>query len=252
MIRPILALLLLAAPAHAERAVFELSQEQVSITSTFSGTELTVYGAIRPDPGEAAPDTPPGVIVTIEGPEGVAIIRQKTREAGIWVNSDAAAYAPVPSFYDVATSAPLADLLRGSEDAAYNISVPARTRAVTARQPSGDPQAFAAAMTRIGERSGRFRSREGAVRLAQGALFDAHFSLPSSTSQGDYVVRVFLTRDGRVIDATRRVFAVRKAPLERYVYQFAQGNGTLYGCIAVLIAIATGWLASVIFRKDRR
>ena len=47
-----LALALLApAPAPAQEIVAALSQSDVSITSTFSGSEILVFGAIKDPPG---------------------------------------------------------------------------------------------------------------------------------------------------------------------------------------------------------
>ena len=37
---------------------------------------------------------------------------------------------------------------------------------------------------------------------------------------------------------------------EQFVAETARRNGLLYGFITALMAMTTGWLASVIFRKD--
>lgn len=49
---------------------------------------------------------------------------------------------------------------------------------------------------------------------------------------------------------TSAQLTIRKAGLEQRLYQFAHQNSMLYGILAVLIAIVTGWLGRLIFRKD--
>lgn len=253
----VLALLLLAfstlaGPASAERTVMALSQEEVGISATFDGTDILVYGGITLETGETRPAGPLGVIVTVDGPPAIATVRRKTSVGGIWINSDAGRYVPVPSFYSVASTAPLDRLVTPEEDRLYAIGIAARVRSVTVRRPTGEAEQFDEALQRIGLRDGRFRLRPDGVELRSGTLFQASFSLPATISNGDYVVRVFLTRDGQVIDASRRVFAVKKAPVERFVFQLAKENGTLYGVLCVVLAVAAGWLASVVVGLIRK
>jgi hypothetical protein len=48
----------------------------------------------------------------------------------------------------------------------------------------------------------------------------------------------------------RRMLNVQKVGLERAVYVFAHTRPWTYGIIAVLFAVATGYGASVIFRRS--
>ena len=81
MIRALLFVLLLTAPAQAEEIVAGLSQSRVSITARFEGSEILIYGAVKRD---APPPEGPKleVIVTVEGPSTPLVIRRKERVAG--------------------------------------------------------------------------------------------------------------------------------------------------------------------------
>ena len=46
-----LMVILMAAPASAERLITQVSQSEVSITSSFSGQTLTLFGSLEPDAG---------------------------------------------------------------------------------------------------------------------------------------------------------------------------------------------------------
>jgi len=43
---------------------------------------------------------------------------------------------------------------------------------------------------------------------------------------------------------------VIKTGVEQYVADAAGNNGLLYGLLTTLMALLTGWIASVVFRRD--
>jgi len=49
---------------------------------------------------------------------------------------------------------------------------------------------------------------------------------------------------------TNSALEVIKAGIEQYDADAARDHGLLYGVATALIALFTGWLASVIFRRD--
>ncbi|NJK42722.1 MAG: hypothetical protein HC937_03435 [Aquincola sp.] len=130
MIRALLALLCLAAPALAQETIVSgLSQNRVSITADFDGSEILIYGAVKRDtpPPEGGPLE---VIVTVEGPSTPVTVRRKARVAGIWVNTDAVVVDSAPSFYAVATTGPLRHILSDTENLRHGITIERVIRAV--------------------------------------------------------------------------------------------------------------------------
>ncbi len=253
MKRLLLALLLLAAPApgpaRAESIVAGLSQNRVSITADFDGSEILVYGAVKRD--APAPDGPVEIIVTVQGPPTPVTIRKKDRRAGIWINTEAVHIDAAPSFYAVATTGPLQSILSDTEDLRYRITLDRAIRAVGAATETGGPAEFIAAMERIRIAERRYRILQGAVEFTEDTLFRADIVLPANLTEGEYTVRLFLIRDGRVIDAQDRVIGVRKEGLERFLFNLAQDQPLLYGILSILIAVAAGWGASAAFRLVR-
>ncbi|MBC7141567.1 MAG: TIGR02186 family protein, partial [Rhodobacteraceae bacterium] len=125
MIRVLALLLLLpAAAARAgEEVVAGLSQSKIAITANFDGSDLLIYGAVKRE--EPIPGGPPlEVIVTVEGPSTPIMVRRKSRTFGIWVNTTGVEVDRAPSFYAVATTGPLAEILSQTEDLRQKISVP--------------------------------------------------------------------------------------------------------------------------------
>ena len=224
----------------------DLSQTRVSITTDFGGSEILVFGAIMHEPPDEA--EPLEVIVTVAGPQQRVTVRRKSKVAAIWVNTAAVEIDSAPSFYAVATSGPLEDVLRETEDLRHRITPRRAIRAVGAPQEVVDAGAFTRALIRIRERSDLYQVHEGAVNLRQQALFSTAIALPSSLVEGNYAVRIFLARDGRVISTYDTALFVQKVGLERFLYVLAHERPLIYGLMSLAIAIAAGWGASVIFR----
>jgi hypothetical protein len=54
---------------------------------------------------------------------------------------------------------------------------------------------------------------------------------------------------GRVIDRQSVTLTARKVGVGAEIYQFAHQQSALYGIVAIIIAVAAGWLAAAVFRK---
>lgn len=252
MIVRIALVLLLGAtmPAKAEEVVLGLSRDKVAITATFEGSDLLVFGAVKRE--TAIPEEPLDVIVAIAGPLQPLTVRRKERRYGIWINTDAVEIDAAPSYYAVATTGPLDQVLSNVEDLRHKISIPLAIRAVGVASAVPDSENFIEALIRIREESGVYSVQEGAVTLDQQTLFRTSVSLPSNLTEGDYRTRIFLTRGGHVVSEFETVIDVRKVGLERWLFALSREQPMLYGLMSLAIAIAAGWGASAAFRFLRQ
>ncbi|MBE0412052.1 TIGR02186 family protein [Yoonia sp.] len=249
MIRLIVLLMVLAIPAKAETIVLGLSHDRVSITATFEGSEILIFGAVKRD--APMPDTGDlGVIITVAGPAVPVTVRRKDRRLGIWVNTDNVEVSAAPTFYAVATSSPMNEILRDVEDLRYRVTIPRAIRSVGALV--SDSETFTEALIRIRADQDLYQILEEAVDVEQDTLFRTSIALPANLTEGDYVARILLTRDGRVIDEYTANIPVYKVGLERWLFNLAHENAFLYGLMSLSIAIAAGWLASAAFSLLRR
>lgn len=246
----ILALVLapFSAPAEEETVVAGLSQNTVSITANFVGSEILIFGAVQryapvPDDG------PLQVIITIEGPDRPVTVRRMDRRYGIWMNTEAVDIDAAPTFYAVATTAPFGDVISDTEDLRHRISI---TRAIRAVGTHTERQAdFTEAVIRVRSNEGLYQLLENAVTLRNETLFDTSIRLPANLVEGDYTARIFLTRGREVISSYETEISVRKVGLERMIYTLAHERPLIYGLLSLAIAIAAGWLASAVFRYIR-
>ncbi|PWJ22110.1 TIGR02186 family protein [Jannaschia seohaensis] len=247
MIRALLLLLALALPAAAEEVVADLSQDRVSISTSFDGSEILVFGAIKRQ--APIPLQPPlAVIVTIEGPDEPVVVRRKDRVAGIWVNVEGIEVERAPAFYAVASTRPLSEALSETEDLRWSISTRQKLRAVGAASEAANAPAFLDALIRVRQAEGIYARAEGTVQLRDDTLFSTKIALPSALTEGNYETRIFLTRGGEVIDSYATSIYVSKVGLERFIYTLAHDQALIYGVLSLFIAIVAGWLASAFFR----
>ena len=249
MMRLVCLLLLLSLPAQAEEEIIlGLSKNEIDITATFTGSEILLFGAIRRD--APVPDGNLGIIVTVAGPEVPVTVRRKERRFGIWVNVDDVKIAAAPSFYAVATSADLSKVLRPSEDLINRITIPQVVRHVGTNVL--DSQSFSRALMRIREENNQYQRLGGAVSISRDTLFQTRIQMPANLTEGFYVAKIFLTRDGNIVDEYETSIPVKKVGLERWLYNLAHDNAFLYGLMSLAIAIAAGWGASAVFSLFRR
>ncbi len=250
---PLAALLLaLAQPSTAaeEEIVADLSQRQVPITADFDGSELILFGAVKRESPISILE-PLSVIITVAGPSRPITVRRKERVAGIWVNTDAVEVDLAPSFYAIATSRPIDQILSDTEDLRYKISIPRLIRSVGAPMTVMDSPAFTEAVIRIRVANGAYQMRPNTVAFFDQTLFKTSVTLPANLTEGDYKVTLYLTRNKKVVTTYTTNLGVKKVGLERFLYRLAHDRPLVYGLMSIAIAIAAGWGASAVFRYFR-
>jgi uncharacterized protein (TIGR02186 family) len=247
MLRLALLLLVLALPLRAEEVVASLSQNRISIDTNFDGSEILVFGAVKRE--SPAPQGELEVIVTVAGPSRPVTVRRKSRVLGIWVNTEQVEVDRAPSFYAVATSAPWETVITETEDLRHRISIPRAIRAVGTGVM--DSPNFVDALIRLRQKGALYQTNVATVEVVEATLFSTSIALPANLTEGNYTVRFFLTREGRVVDQRETAIFVRKVGLERFLFTLAHEAPLVYGLLSLAIAIAAGWGASALFRYLR-
>ncbi len=248
-----LLVLLLAGPVAAQETVVTgVSTDNIALNATFDGSELFVFGAIRRDAPIPPGAAPLDVIITIKGPPRTVKVRRKDRRLGIWMNTDSLTVRQAPSFYAIATTRPLDDILSETERLRYQIGMDQAVRRVGGHDTIEDTTVYTDALVRLREYSGIYQQLEDKVALAQDTLFQTRINMPANLVEGDYAAQFFLVRDNKVISSGGTTIRVQKTGIERWVYNLSRTNPLLYGLASVAAALAAGWLAAEGFRLARR
>ena len=244
----VLAMMLLALPAHAERLVSTLSSQQVLITSSFDGTVLSFFGSIEGDAPEQVAAGPYNVVIVIEGPRQDRVTRIKTNNFGIWSNTDHVTFAHFPSFYAVVSSGKLDNIIDPAVMSEYTILPMDQARA--ASQSTGlKGESFGQELVRLMTEDGHFVTREDGIRFLSDTAYAMNITLPSDVANGPFIVHTFVFKNKLLVADRSEGFSVRKSGFENYVFVASKQQPLLYGIVCVLLALGTGWLAGVVFKR---
>jgi uncharacterized protein (TIGR02186 family) len=245
--------LCIATPAAAERIVVSLSHHRVAITSNFTGEDLVLFGAIEADvPGGQMRGTY-DIVVTVTGPRQTYRTRRKERVLGIWVNVASRRFLGVPSYLSVLANRPFthitdAENLRKEQIGLDNYLLTQRVGADFADTVRDDP--FRAAFVRVENEHGHYNESATAVAFITPTVFRAAIPLPSAVPTGVYMTDIKLFAGGEVVGHTATAFEITKAGFEELVAEAAREHGLLYGLATAMLALLTGWFASIMLRRD--
>jgi uncharacterized protein (TIGR02186 family) len=155
----------------------------------------------------------------------------------------------VPSYYAVAASRPINEILSPATAAFYQLGVENLKLEAQSDTPSAILDLFRSALERDQQNAGLFASRMGKIDFLGERLFRTTISFPKNVPTGTYLVEVFLVRDKDVVSGQTTPLVVSKVGLDAAVYEFSNRQPGFYGAIAVLTAMVAGWLASLPFRR---
>lgn len=240
------------AAGHAASAglVIDTSQRTVNIRSGFTGINLLVFGAIL-HPGGRIPDEAPDIAVVVEGPLNSIAVREKEKLAGvIWVNSERNDFRSVPSFYGIASTRPLDELIDRKTADIYQLGLNHIYFSPTGRLETEKIHRFQDGLVDLRQRGGQFVERDGGVEITQNVLYRTRIPMPADVPVGVYRASAYLIQDGRVLSVEETEVQVEKQGFERLMTVFAQDYSLLYGLCAVLISLLLGWLAGTFLRRD--
>ena len=223
----------------------DVSQRTVEIRASFTGAELLLFGAIL-YPGGRQPGRTPDVVVTLRGPTQSVRVRQKARVAGVWVNAYAARFRSVPVYYAVASSRPIGDIVDERTASIYELGV---DNLQLSPIGGGEQRRFIDGLIDLRRATGLFAEDPHAVEITGGVLYRARLTIPARVPVGTYTAETLLIDQGRVVAAATREVTIHKSGFERFVAAAADGSPWLYGWAAVLLSLALGWGAGVLFRR---
>jgi uncharacterized protein (TIGR02186 family) len=258
-LRPLLPAIALAAavgsatPTAAERLITSLSNHRVMVTPSYAGEELVLFGAVERDAQTVPRRSGYDVVITVTGPRRTMVTWRKERVLGIWVNADPRVFENAPAYLAVLASRPLdqiatRDVLRRLQIGLDYFLLPQRIGGDTADVVANDP--FRTAFLRLRIEQGLYREEPNAVTFLTPNLFRASIPLPAEVPVGTYEIDVKLFADGAMIARTASALEIIKVGFEQFVADAARQHGLLYGFTTAMMALFTGWFASVVFRRD--
>jgi uncharacterized protein (TIGR02186 family) len=242
--------LVATAPVRAERLVSQLSTDLIEITSSYDGERITFFGSIEPDAGAEVPFVTGtfNIVIVVTGPLTDRVARQKTRQFGVWLNTDQVVFDEFPSFFHVLASDQLLDITNPTTLAVEDI-LPEAQPDVQTEAGWWKSSVFGRELVRLMTEKGFFGLHENAVQFLSDTAYTARLVLPSDAPPGPYLATTYAFKNGEIVAQRAEGFAVRKTGFERFLAISATQQPFFYGMICVTLALFTGWLGGVIFKR---
>jgi uncharacterized protein (TIGR02186 family) len=243
----------LGTPAAAEKLITTLSTSRVLIASNFTGADVVLFGSVERDAQAVPRRGGYDIVVTVTGPRETVVTFRKERVVGIWINSEQRTFIKAPSYLTVLANRTINEIadvntLRRTQTGLARVLLPQEISGDIADSIRDDP--FRRAFLRLKIGRGLYRELQNGVTFLTPALIRAAIPIPDNAPTGAYDVDVKLFADGVLLARTQTALEIVKVGFEQFVASAAREHGLLYGLATAMMAVLTGWFASVVFRKD--
>jgi uncharacterized protein (TIGR02186 family) len=231
----------------------DVSTRTVAVTSSFTGTEIVVFGAIDNSRQSSPESGLYDIVIVIEGVPSRITMRRKGRVGGIWLNTQSQVFENVPSYYAISSTRPLDEVASEATLIGYEIGLEqVRMDPVTGdgqRPPPAELREFRDAVLRLKQSDGLYVSEPHGVAFIGRSLFRSTIALPATVNVGPFLTKVYLFRNERLISQYNVRLNLEREGLERVLHDFAFARPFSYGVATVLVAILSGLVASAVFAR---
>ena len=224
----------------------DISNRNISITASFTGAEIIIYGAIDPSIYEHN-----NIFITVTGPRIDAKLRKKVKSLGLWVlERRYFNISNLPSYYAIASNTNQSEM----EEATFilneigwkNIKIKLNENINIEEQNN-----IKEILKKIYLEKKLYVSNLNKVNIIRDTLFRSEFELPATAQVGSYEVNMYLvSKEGKeLISIWSDDINVTKEGVSADLYDYSKNHPLLYGLFAAIGAIMFGFLASEIFRR---
>ena len=260
-LRAALLVLLCSLPAYAQDNVdrslepevinIGVSSKEIAIAPDFAGTDVTVFGAIDHADPDLLKNGGYDLVVALEGPRDFITVRKKERVAGVWVNRHSVTFEWMPESFSMASTKAVDTIAKPAELFTFNVGLP-RVKLVpsTFSGRASEVEEYRNAFLALKQKSKLYQSNPGGVTFISSSLFQANIHIPADIPNGTHTIRAVLFKKGIFVAEKQLPLEVVKTGIEETITFAATQKPLLYGVFSVLLAVITGWGASLMFRKD--
>jgi uncharacterized protein (TIGR02186 family) len=250
LLRPVLVLLagVLLMGQREPILVPEVSQSRVEVRQGFTGADLLLYGAIIDPARSGGQDY--DIVVVLKGPARALRVREKERFAGVWMNAGTTDFRSAPSFFAVASSRPVKDIVDDRTAAIFELTTDFIQLSPSGQIEPEEQARFVQGFVDLRRRQGLYQESPEGVRISENVLYQARITLPSNVTTGSYTAETFAIARGRVLASATARIEVVKVGFEGQVVIAARRWSFWYGLGAIALSLAMGWFAGRLFSRQ--
>jgi uncharacterized protein (TIGR02186 family) len=231
----------------------DVSARSIAVTFGFTGTEIIVFGTVDNSRQPSDESDYYDIVVVVEGTPETIISRRKSNVAGLWMNTASLTFDRVPGFYAIASTRPVERIadpqILGEHGIGFQ-NIKFRPRVAPVPNVSDEEiAAFQSAVVRLKQNEGLYVREDEDVLFIGRSLFRSSIELPANMPVGPLDTRVYLFRQGKLIDTYNSRIMLEREGAERWLHGFAMEQPLFYGIFVVAAALSAGLLASAIFAR---
>lgn len=227
-----------------------ISTREIAIAPDFAGTDITIFGALDNADQYLLAIGAYDIVVTLEGPVDQVSVRRKENVFGLWINRASMSFLRAPQSYSIASTRTVDSIAPAMELYARNIGLTHLKLVPGGQESSPDAREFRTAFLRLKQSENLYQTNSGGVTFVSASLFRASIHLPAEIPNGEHTVRAYLFKAGEFIAQKELTLHVVKTGIEQIITQAAYDHPFAYGLFCVTLAMITGWLANLIFRRE--
>ena len=224
----------------------DISDRNISITASFTGANIIIYGAIDPQIYDHN-----NIYITVVGPKTEIRLRKKVKNLGFWVlERNYIKVKDIPSYYAIGSNTTINNM----EDSTFiineigwkNINIKSN-KTISANEK----QYYLTILKNLFLDKKLYVSKLNQVNIIRNTLFRSEFELPATAQVGTYEVNMYLlSKEGNeLISIWSDNINVTKKGMSADLYNYSKEHPFLYGLFAAIGAIMFGFFASEIFRR---
>ena len=230
---------------YADKAYFDLSDENIKIETNFKGREIIIFGLADPNY-----DT----ILVIKGPSKDATLSIKERLFGIWIKTKKFTYKDIPSIFFIASSAPIDVILdeniirkrglnfKNFDNNNFDVNKTNNTKIYEDSLYQWDKNLI---------RKQKFNNfyKQYYLKTINNKLFQTRVFFPPNTLPGIYNVNIIQVKNKKIINEDNKIIVIEKTGIGNQIYKFAQNKPSIYAIICIIFAVISGIIAATAFRR---
>lgn len=216
--------------------------DRVLKSATYNGQMVEVTGTL---PADAS------VIIRVTGRQEHRKLKKKGRALGIlWMNQGAVEIADVPGVF----------LFYPPEDgegtgATVGLGLDAVREGARIESEGEDTAALFDEFVKLKQKSGLYGTFPGLVEYGAPSggekTFRCTVSMPSALPTGTYRLEAIAVKGREAVSRTSLEIEAAETGMPAFISRLAFDHGTLYGVLAVLIAVMAGLLTGVLFKGGK-
>lgn len=220
----------------------------IAMGTFYAGAQVRVEGYVPLDSE---------VVLVVRGEEVHEVYNKVGRVGPIWVNTGKVSISGIPSLLMIFSTKPIATCLARAEIDRYQLDAAALKMQIKFKPPQngGDPIANDFLRLKVGQ--GSYRLAVGDIQTGaateDGRPFTLDMTWPKSAPPGNYEVRVYSCRHGKIQEAFSVPLKVVEVGFPAMIASLAQERPATYGILSIVVAIIGGFgidfLTTRIFKR---